>query len=117
MRGHSFELAYRLLDSELIDGDGRRCGRVDDIEIEGEPGGKATVAAILSGPRAFSRRLPRMLRPISSRLFGDEVVTVPWDEVEDVAEAVRLKHRGEDLGLGTGDIAAARIVTRIPGSQ
>jgi sporulation protein YlmC with PRC-barrel domain len=117
MRGHSFELAYRLLDSELIDSDGRRCGRVDDVEIEGEPGEEAKVTAILSGAGAFSNRLPRRLRPISSRLFGDQLVSVAWDEVKDIAEGVELKRPGDDLGLGAGDTAAARLVTRLPGSE
>jgi sporulation protein YlmC with PRC-barrel domain len=117
MREDAFEIAYRLLDAELIDSDGRRCGRVDDVEIEGDPGSPAQVTAILSGPDAFSARVPRPLRRPSSRLFGDGLVRVPWDAVQDIAEVVRLKHRGEELGLGSGDTAAARIVSRIPGSE
>ena len=117
MREDQFEVAYRLLDTELIDSDGRRCGRVDDVEIEGEPGSPAQVTAILSGPGAFSARMPRLLRPLSARLFGEDLVRVPWDAVEDIAEVVRLKHSGQELGLGSGEMAAARIVARIPGSQ
>jgi hypothetical protein len=116
MREDEFEVAYRLLDAELIDCDGWRCGRVDDIEIEGEPGSPAQLTAILSGPGASSERVPRGVRRLASRLFGEDVVRVPWDAVEDVAEAVRLKRQREDLGLGSGDTAAARIVARIPGS-
>jgi sporulation protein YlmC with PRC-barrel domain len=117
MREDEFEIAYRLLDAELIDSDGRRCGRVDDIEIEGEPGSPTQVSGILSGPGAFSARMPRRLRPVSSRLFGDDLVRVSWDAVQDIAEVVRLKHPGERLGLGFGDTAAARIVAHIPGSE
>jgi sporulation protein YlmC with PRC-barrel domain len=117
MREDAFEIAYRLLDSELIDSKGRRCGRVDDVEITGEPGAPAEVVAILSGPGAFAARVPRLLRPLSSRLFGDEVVRVPWDAVDDIAEVVRLKRAGESIGLGLGDTAAARIVARLPGSD
>jgi len=116
MREHEFEVSYRLLDAQLIDRDGRRCGRVDDIEIEGEPGSPAHLAAILSGPGAFSARVPRGLRPLSSRLLGDDVVEVPWDAIEDIAEVVQLQRTGDELGLGSGDTAAARIVSRIPGS-
>jgi sporulation protein YlmC with PRC-barrel domain len=116
MREDEFEVAYRLLDAELIDSDGRRCGRVDDIEIAGEPGSPAQVTAILSGPGAFSARVPRGLRPLSSRILTDDVVRVPWDAVSDIAEVVRLKRPGDELGLGSGDTAAARIVSRIPGS-
>jgi sporulation protein YlmC with PRC-barrel domain len=117
MREDQFEIAYRLLDSELIDTDGRRCGRVDDLEIEGEAGSPAHVSAILCGPGAFSARMPRRLRRLSSRLMGEDLVRVPWDAVQDIAEVVRLKGRGEELGLGSGDTAAARIVARLPGSE
>ena len=117
MREDQFQVAYRLLDTELIDSDGRRCGRVDDLEIEGEPGSPAQVTAILSGPGTFSARMPRLLRPLSARLLGEDLVRVPWDAVEDIAEVVHLKRRGEKLGLGAGDVAAARIVARIPGSE
>jgi sporulation protein YlmC with PRC-barrel domain len=117
MREDQFEIAYRLLDTELIDSDGRRCGRVDDVEIEGEPGSPAQVTAILSGPGTFSARMPRLLRPLSARLLGEELVRVPWDAVDDIAEVVRLRHPGEELGLGSGDTAAVRIVARIPGSE
>ena len=117
MREHRFEVAYRLLDTELIDSDGRRCGRVDDVEIEGEPGSPAQVTAILSGPGTFSARMPRLLRPLSARLLGEDVVRVPWEAVEDIAEVVRLQHPREELGLGSGDMAAARIIARIPSSE
>jgi sporulation protein YlmC with PRC-barrel domain len=116
MREDEFEVAYRLLDAELIDRDGWRCGRVDDIEIEGEPGSPAQLTAILSGPGAFSERVPRGMRRLASRRLGEEVVRVPWDAVKDIAEAVQLKRLRGDLGLGSGDTAAARIVARIPGS-
>jgi sporulation protein YlmC with PRC-barrel domain len=116
MREDEFEVAYRLLDAELIDCDGWRCGRVDDLEIEGEPGSPAHLAAILSGPGASAQRVPRGMRRITSRLLGEELVRVPWDAIEDIAETVRLKRGREDLGLGSGDKAAARVVARIPGS-
>ena len=117
MREDAFGIAYRLLDSELIDSNGRRCGRVDDVEIAGEPGAPAEVVAILSGPGAFSARVPRLLRSASSRLFGDQVVRVPWDAVDDIAEVLRLKRTGDELGLGLGDTRAARIVAKLPGSD
>ena len=116
MREDEFEVAYRLLDGELIDRDGWRCGRVDDIEIEGEPGSPAQLTAILSGPGASSERVPRGMRRLASRLLGEEVVRVPWDAVEDITETVHLKRGREDLGLGSGDTAAARVVAHIPGS-
>jgi hypothetical protein len=74
-----FEVAYRLLDTELIDAEGRRCGRVDDLEIEGEPGGAAQLTAILSGPGVWEGRMPRPLRRVAARVFGDDYVRVPLE--------------------------------------
>jgi sporulation protein YlmC with PRC-barrel domain len=116
MREDQFDVAYRLLDDELVDRDGRRCGRVDDVELSGEPGSPTEITAILSGPGAWAGRLPRPLRRASLRIFGDDEVVVPWDAVKDIAEVVELKERGEDLDLGRGEDAARRIVTRIPRS-
>jgi len=116
MREDAFEVAYKLLDAELVDSDGWRCGRVDDLEIHGEPGSPAHLAGILSGPGAYSDRVPRGIRRLTARILGEDLVRVPWDAVEDIAETVRLKRRREDLGLGSGDTAAARVVARIPGS-
>ena len=44
------DLALGILDHQLLDRDGRRCGNVDDLAIEGGPGEDAEVVAILSGP-------------------------------------------------------------------
>jgi sporulation protein YlmC with PRC-barrel domain len=116
MRDDSFDIAYRLLDSELVDSDGRRCGRVDDIEIEGEPGEPAEITATLSGPGVWAQRLPRPLWRLAGRVFGDDYTRVPWDAVRDIAEVTYLKGRGHDLGLGRGDDSVGRIVKRMPGS-
>ena len=116
MKEDRFEVAYRLLDTELIDAEGRRCGRVDDLEIEGEPGGAAELTAILSGPGVWEGRMPRPLRRVAARVFGDDYVRVPWKAVEDIAEVTHLKGRCGDLGLGRGDDAAGRVIGRLPRS-
>ena len=106
MREDHFDVAYRLLDGELVDSEGRRCGRVDDAEI----------TAILSGPGTWAQRLPRALWRPAARILGEDCVRVPWDAVRDIDEVISLKRRGEDLGLGRGDDSAGRVVRRIPGS-
>ncbi|SRR6266511_420081 len=116
MREDRFDVAYRLLDDELVDSDGRRCGRVDDVEISGEPGRSAEITAILSGPGLWAERLPRPFRRLAARAFGDSYVRVPWDAVKDIAEVIYLKGRGGDLGLGRGDDQVGRIIRGIPGS-
>lgn len=116
MKDDQFDIGYWLLDDEIIDADGRRCGRVDDVELEGRPGEPAEISAIITGPGAFPDRLPRRLSPLARRLFNDQVVVVPWSAIEDIDVVVRLKGKGEELGLGRGDDAAGRVINRLPGA-
>jgi sporulation protein YlmC with PRC-barrel domain len=116
MRHNEFDVGYWLLDDELVDARGRRCGRVDDVELSGGPGRKATISKILSGPGVFPGRLPERLRPLARRFLSDHVVEVPWSEVKDVDVVVRLKRRAEELGLGRGDDEASGFLKKLPGS-
>jgi sporulation protein YlmC with PRC-barrel domain len=116
MRENEFDIGYRILDDDLIDCDGLRCGKVDDVEIDGEPGGEARISAILVGPGAGARRLRGRLQRLAKRVFGDEVVRVDWEEIEDIDTVVRLKRSAEELGLGAGDRRLGELVGRIPGS-
>ena len=115
------DLVYRVLDDDLIDVNGRRCGKVDDIEIDGEPGKPAHVTAILSGIGLWRDRLPRPLRGLGRRLFpqpvlGRNVIRVPWSKVEEITAVVRLREPAPELGLGQGDDDLAPLIERIPGS-
>jgi sporulation protein YlmC with PRC-barrel domain len=115
------DLVYRVLDGELIDSDGRHCGRADDIELDGDVGHPTYVAMILSGHGAWYRRLPRPLRGIGARLFGTgtvgrDLIRVPWDEVDRVETAVHLKKKATDYGLGRGDDVVGALVAKLPGS-
>jgi hypothetical protein len=93
----AIDLALGVLDHQLVDGDGRRCGKVDDLELTGIAEGKPTVAAILVGRR---RR-----------------VHVPWTEVEKLDSAVHLRQDARTLRLGAGDRRLRRYVAWIPGSE
>lgn len=115
------DLVYRVLDDQLVDVDGRRCGRVDDVEIDGEAGGPAYVHSILSGRGSWARRLPRRLRRLGERAFGTAVmganlIRVPWSEVEDVGTAIQLRAPARELGLAQGDERVARLIERLPKS-
>lgn len=109
-------IAHRLLDEQLIDAEGRRCGRVDDVELSGDP---PRVTALLVGIGLYPRRLPRRLRPAARRLVGVErwganAMRVPWEEVDRVDSTVRLKKKAEELGLGEGDDPERWIVRHLP---
>jgi sporulation protein YlmC with PRC-barrel domain len=109
-------IAHRLLDEQILDADGRRCGRVDDIELEGSP---PRVSALLVGAGIYPRRVPRRLRPLARRLFGEETwgknaMRVPWEEVDEIGSTVRLRKVAEELGLGEGDDPERWIVRHLP---
>jgi sporulation protein YlmC with PRC-barrel domain len=116
------DIGYRLLDDDLVDVNSRRCGKVDDLELIGAPGQPVRLAAILAGPGLWHDRVPRRLRPLARRLFGEgvlgkDVIRVPWEEVADVGSYVTLKRPAEDLGLGRGDDAVAPIIAKLPHSR
>ena len=115
------DVVYRILDDQLVDVDGRRCGRVDDLEFDGGPGEPLILSAILSGSGVWHRRMPRALRTIGMRIFGagvsgEDVIRVPWEQTDDITSVVRLKAKASELGLAQGDERAARFVRKLPKS-
>jgi sporulation protein YlmC with PRC-barrel domain len=88
------DLGLGLLDHQIVDCDGRRCGKVDDLEVEGIRDGKPVVAELLVGRR--------------------RKVHVPWDVVAKVDSAVHLKVRAEELRLGRGDDHLRPWFARLP---
>jgi sporulation protein YlmC with PRC-barrel domain len=108
------DLAFGVLDHQIVDSDGRRCGKVDDLAIEGGPGETPVVKVILVGSGAWKGR--GRLGRLVSRLAGDKIVRVPWSDVDEVKSAVELKKTARELGLGRGDDRAAPWIERLPGS-
>lgn len=118
-RHERMDLVYRVLDDQLVDVDGRRCGRVDDLEFDGGLGEPPRLSAILSGRGTWWRRLPRRLRAVGERVFGPgvlgrDVARVPWEEVEDVEVVVKLRAKASDLGLARGDDQMRRRLEVLP---
>jgi sporulation protein YlmC with PRC-barrel domain len=109
-------IAHRLLDEQILDSEGRRCGRVDDIELKGSP---PRVSALLVGEGLYPRRLPARLAKFARRLAGPErwganALRVPWEEVDRIEAAVHLCGKAEELGLGNGDNPENWMVRRLP---
>ncbi|MDX6582929.1 MAG: hypothetical protein QOI10_2113 [Solirubrobacterales bacterium] len=109
-RGQELDLAYRLLDLDLVDSEGIRCGKVDDLALEGDPGRPTYVSAILSGTGAMPPRFPQRLQRLAARVFRGKVREVPWEEVEDFDATVVLHSPAAQLGLGDGDRDLTRLV-------
>jgi hypothetical protein len=109
------DLGLGVLDHQLVDRDGRRCGNVDDLELDLEHRDGPCVTAILVGPGAWARRgrLGRLL----AALTDGSVSRVPWSEVREVRAGVRLAKTAPEYGLGAWDDALKPFVERLPGSQ
>jgi sporulation protein YlmC with PRC-barrel domain len=114
---HPFDLALALLDRQLIDSDGRRCGKADDLVLEGEAGGELRVVALRVGPGAMGAEGHGALSRLSARLFrADETVEVPLAAIAEVKSELTLDRPAAEFGLARGDRRAAAIIRRIPGS-
>jgi sporulation protein YlmC with PRC-barrel domain len=109
------DLGLGVLDHQLVDVDGRNCGKVDDLELDLEHPDGPRVVAILNGPDAWPGRgrLGRMAADVA----GPGLVRVPWQLVREVEASIRLGGRADDLGLGRGDSILGPLIGRLPGGR
>lgn len=109
------DLSLTILDHQLIDADGERCGRVDDIELELRDGACVPVALVV-GREAMARRvgaarfgaLLRRVLPVADR-------RIKWDQLEAVTHVVKLRHPAGTYGLARTEARLASFIRRIPG--
>ena len=104
-------LGHNILDHQLLDKDGRRCGNVDDLAIE-----DADVVAIFSGPGYWPSRAGWLGR-LAGWLGGSGRVRIPWDEVAKIDSAVHLRRTSTEYGLGKVDDRLRPFLERIPGAR
>lgn len=109
-------LGRNLLDHQVLDCDGRRCGNVDDLAIEGGAGEKAEVVAVLVGPGYWAQRSGWIGR-VAAWIGGGKRTRVPWSEVSSVDSGVRLRRRATDYGLGSADDRLRPYFAKIPGAK
>jgi sporulation protein YlmC with PRC-barrel domain len=109
------DLALTVLDHQLVDADGERCGRVDDIELDLRDGVCVPVALVV-GRDAMARRvgagrfgaLVRRLLPVADH-------RVSWDQLDGVTHVVKLRRPAGTYGLARSDARLAPYIRRIPG--
>jgi sporulation protein YlmC with PRC-barrel domain len=109
-------VGHNILDHQLLDKDGRRCGNVDDLAIEGGPGEPAEVVAILVGPDVWRGRAGWIGRVAAWVARGGRV-SIPWSEVAEVSAHVQLKKTAQEYGLGRGDDRLRPYIEKIPGAN
>ena len=109
------DIALQVLDHQLLDKDGRRCGNVDDLAIEGGAGEPAEVVAILVGPGYWPQRAG-LIGKLAGWIGGGRRVRVDWREVRKLDSAVELRRGATELGLGRGDDRLRPFLEKIPGA-
>jgi len=112
----SIDVGLNVLDHQLLDCDGRRCGKVDDLALEGAPGADLELTAILCGPGVWRAR-GGLIGRVAAWVGGGGRVRIPWDEVAEVGSHVKLRRRADELGLGRGDDRLRPYIAKIPGSD
>jgi sporulation protein YlmC with PRC-barrel domain len=109
--GEPFDLMRDLVDHELQDCHGVSCGMVDDVELEDEP--SPQVIALLVGPGAWQRRLPALVRLLVGAIAGTTRTRVPFSEVAEISEVIRLGSPATQLGLGIVDRRVGRWLRKV----
>jgi hypothetical protein len=110
------EIGLRVLDRQLLDKDGRRCGNVDDLAIEGGAGEVPEVTHLLVGPGYWPQRAGRIGR-LAGWIGGGRRARVAWSDVAELDSGVELSKTAHELGLGRGDDRLRPYVDRIPGAD
>jgi sporulation protein YlmC with PRC-barrel domain len=111
-----FDIGLHVLDHQLLDKDGRRCGNVDDLAIEGGPGEAPEVVAIFVGPGYWGQRAGWIGR-LAGWIGGGGKVRIDWSDVEKIDSAVHLRTGATSLGLGAGDDRLRPFFEKVPGAR
>ena len=107
------QLVAQLRDLQILDSEGVHCGIVDDVEFAGKAGGALRVKALLVGPGAYAKRVPRWWMALVRLIAGDGCVHLPWSEVKSVTSMVKLRRPAAELGLSRGEDMAAKLLPSI----
>jgi sporulation protein YlmC with PRC-barrel domain len=106
----AIKLVSELIDLPILDQEGKYCGIVDDVELEGAPGKPLKLKALLVGPGAYAGRMPRWAMRAIAWIGADRLTRVPMDKVKTINSAVQLECPGRDLGLHRGETAAGKWI-------
>jgi len=115
---------YRdVLDKQMVDRRGRRCGKVDGIVLRFGPDGQPWVARIEVGGGTLARRLGERLGRWAAALARwcgvreGRAYHIPWARVVEVDLEVKLDLDAPDTELDAAERRLReRIVARIPGA-
>ena len=111
----------RVLDAalHLLDRHDRRCGNVDDLELEERDDGTLVVSAILAGPGVLAERLGhrRFGRWWRAANDAEASIRIPMRDVAEIGSDVVLAVDADELATArTERWARERIVEHLPGN-
>ena len=118
-------LVLRLLDHQLVGGDGELLGNVDDLELQ-EVDGQILVTGLLSGPAALADRQDgragRWLRGAWRRLHPDadpKPLVIPLTHVTTLDSAVKVSALAQRALMGSAGVELwlrEHVISRLPGA-
>src|SRR5947209_7619450 len=96
-------LGADVLDKQLLDRDGRKAGKVDDLVLELRPGERPTISALVTGHGAMLHLLPsflaRLVRRLEAHVAGvpdAEPFVIGWEHVTKIDVTVHIDLERED---------------------
>ena len=116
--GRIVDAALHLLDHQMLDREGRRCGNVDDLELEERDDGTLVVVNILAGPGVLAERLdhPRLGRWWRHATEAEDTIRIPMRDVTDIGADINLAVDADDLATAhTERWARERVIDHLPG--
>lgn len=107
-----------IIDSQLETSDGKRIGRVADIEAEWQEDGSLVLCALLIGPQATAGRVAEPLGKLLRLLLRDRFEQrIPMSAVESIGPTIRLRGTTQDYGVGQSERWITEHILRwIPGN-
>ncbi|GHG10613.1 hypothetical protein ACFFSH_37505 [Streptomyces filamentosus] len=122
--GRAYSARFHLLDRQVVDGHDRPVCKVDDLELEPDPGGPPRVTAVLVGPAALAPRLggkaARWLAAVQRRLSvgeGEGPARLDFGRVSGIGAVVRVDLPEENIEVhALEDWMRENVVGRLPGA-
>ncbi len=107
-----------ILDSQLLTSDGRRIGRVADIEAELRADGSLRLTNLIVGPQALAGRVHRGLELLFRFFLRDRFeYRIPISEVNKFGPTLHLRGKADQYDVGQSERWIAEHILRwIPGS-